>query len=160
MVSNIMNQYQLLIVLAFFLIEGALMGYLIATLKKRVDILYGKTEPHEQHSLNENVVARLTNIEQQLGAAEPRMQLLETVAAMSVQKIGFVRFNPFQDTGGDNSFAIALLDYHNNGIVVSSLYTRDGVRVYAKHIERGQSRHQLSREEIHVLKEAMKQQFV
>ena len=74
---------------------------------------------------------------------------------MSVQKVGFLRFNPFQDTGGDNSFALALLDRENNGVILSSFYTREGVRIYAKQIENGASRQALSDEEKKVLEEAL-----
>ncbi|HEY4477319.1 MAG TPA: DUF4446 family protein [Candidatus Paceibacterota bacterium] len=65
----------------------------------------------------------------------------------SVQKVGMVRFNPFSDTGGDQSFAIALLDGQNNGIVMSSLYVQGHPMVYAKPIEKGESRYVLTDEE-------------
>lgn len=51
-----------------------------------------------------------------------------------IQKVALVRFNPFEDAGGDQSFAIALLDGDNNGVVISSLHSRSGTRVYAKNI--------------------------
>ena len=50
------------------------------------------------------------------------------------QKIGIVRFNPFSDTGGSQSFALALLDDHDNGIVITSLYARTGNRWYVKEV--------------------------
>jgi len=69
------------------------------------------------------------------------------IAARGIQKVGIVRFNPFQDTGGNQSFAIALLDYYNNGLVISSLHNREGTRVYTKPIKKGQSEYSLSEEE-------------
>jgi hypothetical protein len=66
-----------------------------------------------------------------------------------------VRFNPFSDTGGDQSFVIALLDGKNNGVVFSSLYTRGQPLVYAKPIEAGASRYQLSKEEADALARAI-----
>ncbi|OGE99488.1 MAG: hypothetical protein A3G89_03135 [Candidatus Doudnabacteria bacterium RIFCSPLOWO2_12_FULL_42_9] len=55
------------------------------------------------------------------------------------QKIGFIRFNPFDDAGGNISFALALLNSHNDGFVLSSLHGRDGTRVYAKVVRSGLS---------------------
>ena len=52
------------------------------------------------------------------------------------QRVGLVRFNPFEDTGGNQSFALALLDAEGNGWVLSSLHARTGTRVYAKPITR------------------------
>ncbi|OGZ43076.1 MAG: hypothetical protein A2719_01800 [Candidatus Ryanbacteria bacterium RIFCSPHIGHO2_01_FULL_45_22] len=75
----------------------------------------------------------------------------------SVQNVGIVRFNPFRDAGGDQSFCIALLDEGKNGIVISSLYSRDGVRVYGKPISAGKSTYQLSSEEEEVIKKAIKE---
>lgn len=54
-----------------------------------------------------------------------------------IQKIGLVRFNPFNDTGGDQSFILALVDAENTGVIVSSLHTRTGTRWYAKGVVKG-----------------------
>lgn len=65
----------------------------------------------------------------------------------AVTKVGIVRFNPFHETGGDQSFAIALLDEYNTGFVVMSHYMKDHNRVYAKPIVKGVSEYMLSEEE-------------
>lgn len=66
---------------------------------------------------------------------------------LNIQKAGLVRYNPFADAGGNMSFTLALLDGKNNGIVVSSLHGREGTRIYAKNIEKGQSQYHLTDEE-------------
>ena len=71
------------------------------------------------------------------------------------QRIGLVRFNPFEDTGGNQSFALALLDQHGDGFVVSSLHARAGTRVYGKAIARGTSETTLSAEESEALRLAL-----
>src|SRR3989344_9520313 len=72
-----------------------------------------------------------------------------------IQKIGLVRFNPFKDTGGDQSFILALVDAENTGVVISSLHTRTGTRWYAKGIVRGKGmEYELSAEEEKALKGA------
>jgi hypothetical protein len=72
---------------------------------------------------------------------------LEHRTLTSLQHIGLVRFNPFEDTGSDQSFAIALLDGERDGIVISSLHGRANTRVFAKPVQGGSSPHALSAEE-------------
>ena len=72
----------------------------------------------------------------------------------NLQKVGLVRFNPFADTGGNISFAIALLDGRGNGIVISSLHGREGTRIYAKPVEKGESKHHLTGEEKEAITQA------
>ena len=71
------------------------------------------------------------------------------------QKIGFVRFNPFPQTGGDQSFCLSLLDEKDNGFVLSSLHSRDATRFYAKTVKAGQGDgYELSLEEVKAIKNA------
>lgn len=63
---------------------------------------------------------------------------INNLALRGLFKVGMVRFNPFKDVGGDQSFAIALLNGKNNGLAISSLYTREGTRIYSKTIVNGQ----------------------
>lgn len=73
------------------------------------------------------------------------------------QRLGFKRFNPFTDTGGNQSFILSLLDENNNGVVISSLHSRENTRVYAKKIEKGDSPDQeLSKDEKEVVKQSLK----
>ncbi len=80
---------------------------------------------------------------------------VDEMAHIAIQKVEVLRFNPFKETGGDLSFAIALLDAQNNGVVISSLHGREGTRVYAKPIEDGKSKYNLSDEEEEVLKKVI-----
>lgn len=73
------------------------------------------------------------------------------------QKLGFKRFNPFKDTGGNQSFILCLTDAEGNGVVISSLHSRENTRVYAKPLTRGQSPEQtLSKEEMTVIRDTLK----
>lgn len=83
----------------------------------------------------------------QVDELSQQVQRLEEILRHSLQQVGVVRFNPFPDTGGDQSFAIALLDAQGDGVVLSGLYSRAGVRVYAKPVEGGTSTYHLSAEE-------------
>jgi adenylate cyclase len=82
-------------------------------------------------------------------------EALEARSRGSLQHIGMVRFNPFEDTGSDQSFAIALLDDRRDGIVLSSLHGRGQTRVFAKPVEGGESKHALSDEEAQAIRIAV-----
>lgn len=109
-----------------------------------------------------NLEEALTMLGRELGevnaglkAAEAHIGTLESRAQHNIQHVGVIRFNPFREAGGDQSFSIALLDEAHDGVVISSLYSRDGVRVYAKPIAGGASTYQLSKEEQQALKKAL-----
>ncbi len=71
-----------------------------------------------------------------------------------LQRIGFLRFNPFRDTGGDQSFVLALTDEGGNGVVISSLHSREVTRVYAKPLVAWQTSYQLTHEEQQAIAQA------
>lgn len=74
-----------------------------------------------------------------------------------LQKMGFKRYNPFTDTGGDQSFTAAILDDLGDGIMISSLHSRENTRLYAKKVDGGKvSSQSLSSEEQEVIKQALK----
>lgn len=74
-----------------------------------------------------------------------------------LQKMGFKRYNPFTDTGGDQSFTAAILDDLGDGIMISSLHSRENTRLYAKKVDGGKvSSQTLSSEEQEVIKQALK----
>lgn len=80
---------------------------------------------------------------------------IEAEGLLHIQRIGLVRFNPFKDTGGDQSFVLAILDGRNNGIVISSLHGRTGNRWYAKTVIEGKGKeHSFSEEEEKAVKQA------
>lgn len=74
-----------------------------------------------------------------------------------LQRLGFKRYNPFTDTGGDQSFTAAFLDDLGDGIMISSLHSRENTRLYAKKVADGKvSSQTLSSEEQEVIKQALK----
>ena len=73
----------------------------------------------------------------------------------AITKIGIVRFNPFKEIGGDQSFSIALLDEQRNGVLITSYYGRELNRIYAKPVQGGVSEHELSVEEKEAVNQAM-----
>ena len=79
---------------------------------------------------------------------------LERASRSHIQHVGFLRFNPFRDAGGDQSFAVALADQDGNGVVVSSLHSRDVTRVYGKPLAAWESAYQLTDEEQQAISQA------
>ena len=109
--------------------------------------------------LDEVLAGQASRIEQlatRVDALTALQRELETSTGRSLQKVGVVRFNPFQDSGGDQSFAIALLDQRGSGVVVSSLHGRAETRIFAKQVINGRSTHSLSDEEQQAIREALK----
>ena len=74
-------------------------------------------------------------------------QNLDERLQLSLRRVGLIRYNPFGDTGGDQSFALAILDEHDDGIVLSSIFGRAESRLYAKPVKGGKSKYTLSAEE-------------
>ena len=81
--------------------------------------------------------------------------VLETQAGRSVQGVGFVRFNTFEDTGGNQSFALALLDPGGDGVILNSLHARNQTRLYAKAVRAGAAEGALSDEEAEAVRLAV-----
>ena len=109
--------------------------------------------------LDEVLAGQATRIEQlatRVDALTALQRELETATGRSLQKVGVIRFNPFQDSGGDQSFAIAMLDQRGSGVVVSSLHGRAETRIFAKQVTNGRSTHSLSDEEQQAIREALK----
>lgn len=93
---------------------------------------------------------RIENLEIQLSEYQKGMRKAFTKSAV-------VRFNPFGEMGGDQSFSLALLDQDNNGVVVTSHYTIEHQRVYAKPVQKGRSEYSLSKEEKEAIEKAGRQ---
>ena len=92
-------------------------------------------------------IAHVRETADRVEAVDKLAHRLEKAAYFSLQHLGVVRYNPFHDTGSDQSFAIALVDGHGNGVVLSSLHARDATRVYAKPLQKWESTYPLTEEE-------------
>ena len=107
--------------------------------------------------LDEILAGQATKIGQLSGRVDALNALereLQASSRLALQKVGVVRFNPFQDSGGDQSFAIALLDHDGTGLVISSLHGRAETRLYAKQVANGRSKQSLSDEEQQAIRAA------
>lgn len=105
-----------------------------------------KKEKKEPKNLKE-ILDILGTLENKMEKMSGEIKKIKEGDKLSVQKIGIIRFNPFSGVGGEQSFSLALLNGNNDGIVITSLYTRTESRVYGKPVKDGQSEYVLSEEE-------------
>jgi hypothetical protein len=119
----------------------------IKLLSERLDYL---TQGADGQSLEDVLASHLdtvVRVARDLDEVAARTAVLEGAARLHFSRLGLVRFNPFDDTGGNQSFAMALLDANNDGFIISSLHSRTGTRIYAKAIFEGICESPLSSEE-------------
>lgn len=147
------NLLLFLLVLAFaFLI---FLQVQVSSFKKRINELFGKKKGKDIEKVLEDYVKGVKRYFDDVEELKGFSSKLFKIGERSLQKVGIVRFNPFGDVGGNQSFSIAFLDLKNNGVLVTSLFGRDGTRVYSKPINRGKSEHFLSEEEKEAVKKAI-----
>lgn len=97
---------------------------------------------------------RLDRVADEVMAHAGRLRVVESDTRHTVQRVGIVRFNPFEDTGGNQSFVLALLDAEANGVLLTSLHARAGTRVYLRTVVGGRCDVNLSAEETEALRQA------
>ena len=107
--------------------------------------------------ISKEALKRIEQLEKTVFELSKNLEDTKASIKKAIVKVGVVRFNPFHETGGDQSFAIALLDEYNTGFVIMSHYMKDHNRVYAKPITKGISEYMLSEEEKEAMKKAMNQ---
>lgn len=105
----------------------------------------------------EKILSGMEISQKDIVAIANRCDKIEQDGLFHVQKIGLLRFNPFSDTGGDQSFILAILNGREDGVLISSLHGRVGTRWYAKTVKEGKGiEHELSDEEKTAIKNARK----
>ena len=95
----------------------------------------------------ENYIYRVEKVEKQNSDLQLVCKEISNQMSGCIQKIGIVRYNAFKDTGSDLSFALALLDENNTGVVMNGIFSREMSNIYAKPVENGKSSYTISAEE-------------
>jgi Protein of unknown function (DUF4446) len=126
-----------------------------AVLRRRLRRVLPDGETGGIDEILDRQLRRIDGLIERVDALNKLHHELEDLTQHSIQKVGVIRYNPFSDTGGDQSFAIAMLDSLGNGIVLSSLHSRTDTRVFAKPVQGGRSKFQLSDEEQDAIKKAL-----
>lgn len=102
----------------------------------------------------ENFMHKVERVEKKNAEISNLYDNFEEDLSKCVQKIGVIRYSAFRDSGSDLSFAVALLDQNDNGVVFNGIYSREMSNIYAKPIENGNSKYTLSEEEVEAIKKA------
>lgn len=103
----------------------------------------------------ENIMYKVDRVEKQNAEIMNFCKSLDEDLSKCIQKVGIVRYSAFKDTGSDLSFAVALLDENNDGVVFNGIYSREMSNIYAKPVEKGNSKYTLSNEELQAIDRAI-----
>lgn len=147
------SQYLFLFLLFWLIILSLFLFKYINHYRKLVK----KTKKKKLNEILEEVLKKIESHNKDINSINGKITGLEKDGLKHLQQIGFLRFNPFSDTGGDQSFVLSILDGEKNGFILSSLHSRGVTRLYAKSIKRGKTENnqiKLSKEEKDALNKA------
>ena len=155
MVDNQFFYVFLYVLGVLFLLEVGVVWWFIR-LYKRITHFFRPTTD-DLSGLVSELLKKTRKLEGDLSDLQNDHTLTAGISRMSLNKVYVKRFNPFNEVGGDQSFVLAALDSHNTGFILSSLYMREGNRVYVKPREQGKTTYQLSTEEREALEHCLNQ---
>jgi hypothetical protein len=127
----------------------------IARLDRRLNRLALGADGRSLETVLAASLGRADQVGREVDQLAARSAIIETDLRHALQRVGMVRFNPFEETGGNQSFALALLDAQGNGFVISSLHARSGTRIYGKTLAAGRAETALSSEETEAVRLAL-----
>ncbi len=145
----------IILVAVVFLAWNLTLHWQVYQTRKKIILMFKGAKVTDLECVIFEQIRRLRQNEKSLKELNNFTRYLEKMALNSVQKVGVIRFNPFKDTGGDQSFCIAFLNAQNNGFTLSSLFTREGTRIYTKPIANGNSNYPLTEEEKEAIRVAI-----
>lgn len=127
----------------------------LGSLKKKYDFfMQGENGASLERKLSVEV-SEIRDAAKGLETMMTEQAAIRNIQSNTIQKIGFIKYNAFENIGNDLSFALTLLDGNNNGICISSIYGRNESRIFSKPIVKGKSLVSLSQEELESLNEAL-----
>lgn len=141
----------LILVALVLTIATIMQSFRLRRLTRRLDSL---TLGVNGESLENTLSSHMSALKDSMAQMERQEKILSQLQAqipLCVQQVKLTRFDAFEDVGGEQSFAVAILDAKGDGLILSSAYSRQDVRVYAKTIKNGKPSHSLSREEAQVV---------
>lgn len=120
--------------------------------------LFPKSGERDIRKKFEEVWKLVDNFKSQLKELDQKIALYQKEGLEHTKGVALLRFNPYNDTGGDQSFTACFLNSEGSGIVLTSLHARSGTRVFGKEVVKGEGiKYELSKEEKIVLAKALKQ---
>jgi len=117
--------------------------------------LFPKDNSRDVRNKFKEVLEAISGFEKNNQILENRLVGFKRDSLENYSKLAVLKYNPYNDTGGDQSFSLALLNGKMDGVVITSLHSRNSTRIYLKNIKIGKSELELSKEESKVLKDAL-----
>lgn len=128
-----MTLYLLIIVVIWLII----LSYLVFKIRNHYYNLISKTRKEKLDEILDSLLDQDKKNFNEIELIKSTLKKQIELSKLNLQKVGLIRFNPFDRAGGEQSFVIAFLDGSDNGIILNFIYTRDGLRVYTKKVKQG-----------------------
>jgi hypothetical protein len=141
----------LLVVAVVALVLAAVLWRRVGRLERRLGDLTRGESGRSLEAVLDAHLERVLSVGEHVDDLMTRTTRLEASSRRAFQRAGLVRYNPFEETGGNQSFALALLDADDDGLIISSLHARSGTRIYARTLSGGRADGALSAEETEAL---------
>ena len=136
------------VVLILFFLWLIFLTVVVLKTKAHYNNLISKTRKQKIDEILDELLMIDKKTKEELEMVKKELHEEIKISSLHIQKVGLVRFNPFEKTGGEKSFVISFLNHENSGIVINFIYTRDGLRVYSKKVKVGKGEeYDLSEEE-------------
>ena len=160
-IIKMINEYSIFILIALLIITVLLFIIVLILISSvnKIEKKYRKMmRGVNNKNIEELVVSKLDDIEVSMKNSQKSLEECENIKEEirgCINKVAIMRYKAFEDVGSDLSFSIAILDDYNDGVLITGIYARQDSTTYAKPIDKGISRYDLSEEETHVLNEAI-----
>src|SRR3989338_5261522 len=148
---NIKLQVIFFVVIALAIVIGAV--WMIIT-EKRLKRFFSGKKAKDLEDVIVKLEQDISLLNREKEDLQKEVSIINTTLKTSIRGLETIRFNPFPDQGSNQSFAIGMLNEEGDGVVISSLYSRDRMSVFAKSIKNNKSEYELSAEEKEALKKA------
>lgn len=143
-------------VLAFLLLLVLYLFSAVSSLKSRYNtMMLGEESGTSIEKMLTDHIEETRRVAEENAKLREKNAQIDALLQTAITRVGVVRFSAFQDMGSDLSYAVALLDAENNGVVFSSIFAREDSRTYVKPVEGGQSKYTMTAEEQQAVKNAI-----
>ena len=151
-IINFINEYSI------FVIIGLSVIILLVSVKKLESKYQKMMCGVDNKNLEQVIEDNLGNVEKALNRSQEAIDECKNISEElkgCINKVSIIRYKAFEDIGSDLSFSIAILDSYNDGVIITGIYSRHDSTTYAKPIDKGRSKYDLSEEELKVLNDAI-----
>ncbi|MDR7871397.1 MAG: DUF4446 family protein [Tissierellaceae bacterium] len=152
--KSIISNYYIEFIIGLALISFLLIIFIFISqykcnkLAKKYNLLVNGIKDINIEDLLININKDLNDLNRDINLIERNINEIETKLSFAIKRVGFIRYNAFDDMGSQLSYSLALLDDYKNGFVISSIYGRENTVSYGKPIKNGTSNIPLSAEEL------------